>query len=134
NGVINPTPITQTNFAIGFPGAQPIISSNGADPNSAIMWALRVDNFGQKGPAELMAFKAEDMTQEIYSSNATSVRDQFGSSVKFIAPIVTNGHVYAGSNGVLSVFGLFPTPAAAPAAPSNLTGMALPGGTQVTLS
>ncbi len=134
NGVVNPTPITQTNFAIGFPGAQPSISSNGADPNSAILWALRVDNFGQSGPAELMAFKAEDLSQEIYSSKATDQRDQFGSSVKFIFPIVANGHVYAGSNGFLSVFGMFPTPAAAPAAPSNLTGTPLAGGTQIQLS
>src|SRR5262249_13728819 len=58
NGVVNPTPVSQTPFAIGFPGAQPSISSNGADPNSAVMWALRVDNFGQNGPEELMAFKA----------------------------------------------------------------------------
>jgi hypothetical protein len=134
NGVVNPTPVTQTTFAIGFPGAQPSISSNGADPNSAIMWALRVDNFGQRGLAELMAFKAEDLSQEIYSSNATSLRDQFGSSVKFTYPIVSNGHVYAGSNGFLSVFGLFPTPVAAPAAPSNLAGTALQGGTQIQLS
>src|SRR5207253_11419229 len=58
----------------------------------------------------------------------------FGSSVKFTFPIVSNGHVYAGSNGFLSVFGLFPAPAAAPAAPSNLTGAGLPGGTQIQLS
>jgi hypothetical protein len=134
SGVVNPTPITMTNFAIGFPGAQPSISSNGSDPNSAIMWALRVDNFGQKGPAELMAFKAEDLSQEIYSSNGTSLRDQFGSSVKFVYPIVSNGHVFAGSNGVLAVFGMFPMPAAAPAAPSNLTGTGLEGGTQIKLS
>src|SRR5262245_35112092 len=134
NGVVDPTPVTQTPFAIGFPGAQPSISSNGMDRNSAIMWALRVDNFGQRGPEALMAFKAEDMSTEIYGSFMTDQRDVFGSSVKFVYPIVTNGHVYAGSNGVLAVFGLFPTPAAAPAAPSNLTGTALPGGTQVTLS
>src|SRR5262249_33157076 len=97
-------------------------------------WALRVDNFGQKGPAELMAFKAEDLSQEIFSSTATGQRDQFGSSVKFTFPIETNGHVYAGSNGVLAVFGLFPTPAAAPAAPSNLTGTGLQGGTQIQVS
>jgi hypothetical protein len=134
NGVINPTPITQTTFAIGFPGAQPSISSNGANGTSAIMWALRVDNYGQKGPAELMAFKAEDLSTELYSSNATGMRDQFGSSVKFTYPIVSNGHVYAGSNGFLSVFGVFPTAAAAPAAPSNLTGTGLQGGTQIQLS
>jgi hypothetical protein len=134
NGVIDPTPVTQTNFAIGFPGAQPSISSSGSTGTSAIMWAMRVDNYGQKGPAELMAFNAEDLSQEIYSSNATGQRDQFGSSVKFTFPIVSNGHVYAGSNGFLSVFGLFPTPAAAPAAPSGLTGTAVQGGTQLQLS
>ena len=134
NGVVSSTPFTQTNFAIGFPGAQPSISANGADPNSAIMWALRVDNFGQKGPAELMAFRAEDLSQELYSSNGTSFRDQFGSSVKFTYPIVSNGHVYAGSNGFLAVFGLFPTPTAAPAAPSNLAATPLAGGTQVRLT
>jgi hypothetical protein len=133
-GVVDPNPVTQTNFAIDFPGAQPSISANGTDPNSAILWALRVDNYGQRGPAELMAFKAEDLTQEIYSSTATDLRDQFGSSVKFTFPVVSNGHVFAGSNGFLTVFGLFPTAAAAPAAPSNATGTAQPGGAQIQLS
>ena len=77
------------------------------------MWGLRVDNFGQNGPAALMAFRAEDLSTEIYGSTMTDRRDQFGGSVKFTAPIITNGHVYAGSNGVLAVFGLFPSPAAA---------------------
>src|SRR5262249_38803124 len=132
--VIDPNPVTTSNFAIGFPGAQPSISANGTDPNSAIMWALRVDNFGQNGPEELMAFKAEDFTQELYSSNTTGLRDQFGSSVKFVYPIVANGKVFAGSNGFLSVFGLFPTATAAPNAPSNLVGTAVEGGTQVHLT
>jgi hypothetical protein len=134
NGVVDPTPVTSANFAIGFPGAQPSISSNGTDPNSAIMWALRGDNFGQNGPEELMAFKAEDLTQEIYSSNTTGLRDQFGSSVKFVYPIETNGKVFAGSNGFLSVYGLFPAATAAPNAPSNLSGTAVQGGTQVQLT
>src|SRR5262249_36054224 len=134
NGVVDPNPVTQTPFAVGFPGAQPSISSNGMNPNSAIMWALRVDNFGQRGPEALMAFKAEDMSTEIYGSFAEGQRDQFGSSAKSVDPIVTKGHVYAGSNGVLAVFGLSPTPAAAPAAPSNLTGTGLQGGTQIQLS
>src|SRR5439155_17626530 len=47
---------------------------------------------------------------------------------------VSNGHVYAGSNGFLAVFGLFPTPTTTLAAPSNLTATPLTGGTQVTLT
>src|SRR5262249_45368942 len=133
NGVVNPTAVSQTPFAIGFPGAQPSISANGMDPNSAIAWALRVDNFGQAGPEELLAFKAADLSQQLYSSNGTSFRDRFGSSVKFVFPIVTNGRGFAASNGRLSVLGLLPTPAAAPAAPSNLAATAL-SDTQIQLS
>jgi hypothetical protein len=134
NGVVNPNPVSQTNFAIGFPGAQPSISANGTDGNTAIMWALRVDNFGQNGAEELMAFKAEDLSQQIYSSNGTGLRDRFGNSVKFVFPIVSNGKVFAGSNGFLSVFGLFPAVTAAPNAPSNLNGTAVQGGTQIQLT
>src|SRR5262249_55381755 len=126
NGVINPTPVTQTTFAIGFPGAQPSISANGT--GNAIAWALRVDNFGQNGPAELMAFNATNFQQQLYSSNKTDLaspitdlRDRFGGSVKFNYPIVTNGKVFAGSNGFLSVFGLLNDDGNPPnAAPSNL--------------
>ena len=134
NGVINPTPVSVTPFAVGFPGAQPTISSNGSDPNSAIMWALRSDNYGQNGPETLYAFNAENLSQLLYASDGTSLRDQFGSSVKFTDPIVSNGHVYAGSNGHLTIFGMFPTAAAVPAAPSNLQGTPVAGGTQIQLT
>jgi hypothetical protein len=134
NGVIDPNPVTKTNFSIGFPGAQVSISANGTDPNSAIMWASRVDNFGQNGPAELMAFKAENLSQQLYSSNGTGLRDHFGNSVKFVFPIVSNGKVFAGSNGFLSVFGLFPAVTSAPNSPSNLSGTAVQGGTQIQLT
>src|SRR5262249_12061953 len=49
-------------------------------------------------------------------------------------PVVTNGHVYAGSVNSLSVFGLFPVATAVPAAPMNLSGTGLPGGTQIQLT
>src|SRR5262249_26713846 len=113
NGVINATPVTTTDpLSFGFPGAQPSISANGT--SNAIAWALRVDNFGQNGPATLFAFNATNFQQQLYNSDATGLRDRFGGSVKFVFPIVSNGHVYAGSNGVLSVFGLFPAVTAAP--------------------
>jgi hypothetical protein len=139
-GMIDPTPVTQTNVTIGFPGAQPSISSNGT--GDAIAWALRVDNFGQSGPAELMAFNATNFQQQLFSSNKTDLtssitdqRDRFGASVKFIFPIVSNGKVFAGSNGFLSVFGLFDDDGNPPnAAPSDFAAQPLPGGKQVTLS
>jgi hypothetical protein len=134
NGVINATPVSTTQFAVGFPGAQPTISSNGTDGTSAIMWALRSDNYAQNGPEILYAFKAEDLSQLLYASDASSLRDQFGSSVKFTSPIVSNGHVFAGSNGHLAVYGFFQPAAAVPSAPSNLQGTPVAGGTQIQLT
>jgi hypothetical protein len=141
NGVIDPTPTTQTSFTIGFPGAQPSISANGT--SNAIVWAVRVDSFGQNGPAELMAFNASNFQQQFYSTNKTEdlrtpitdLRDRFGASVKFIFPIVSNGKVFAGSNGFLSVFGLFSDDGNPPNAAASINApLALPGGTQVTLT
>jgi hypothetical protein len=120
SGVVNPTPVNQTPFTIGFPGAQPSISSNGTNGSSAIMWALRTDNFGQQGPATLLAFNAENLGQQLWSSNDVIGRDTTGISVKFTMPIVTNGHVYAGTSGFLTGYGLLPAHAVVPAVPTSL--------------
>src|SRR5262249_7848756 len=143
DGVLATTPTTQSNTFFNFPGSQPSISANGT--SNAIAWALQVDAFGQKGPAVLHAYNATNLQQELYRSDRLnpslppdqqppSQRDQLTGAVKFTFPIVTNGHVYAGANGSLSVFGLFPAATAVPAARTNLSGMGLPGGTQIQLT
>jgi hypothetical protein len=124
NGVINATPVTMTAANFAFPGSQPIISSNGSSSSAtnAIMWAVRDDNFAQNGPETLYAYNAEDLSKLLYVSNDVTGRDTTGTSVKFVTPIVTNGHVYVPSNGFLTVYGLFP---------ANTTAPATPGGFQV---
>jgi hypothetical protein len=128
----------RSNQTFGFPGAQPVISANGANnPASAIAWELQVDNYGSQGPANLHAYalpagSTGNMT-ELYNSNQTGLRDQLSASVKFTSAVVTNGLVFAAegggaaagnpASGTFNVFGLFPTHAAAPAAPTNLSGM-----------
>src|SRR5262249_3988812 len=98
-----------------FPGSQPSISSNGSDPSSGIMWALRSDNYGSNGPEVLYAYNAENITTPLWVSTNVTGRDAIGgSSVKFTFPIVTNGHVYAGSAGSLAVYGLLPAHDTAP--------------------
>ncbi len=126
NGVIDPVPASKTAVSFGFPGSQPSISSNGTDGNTAIMWALRVDNYGSTGPETLYAYKAEDLgAAPLWISTDVTGRDAIGgSSVKFTFPIVTNGHVYAQSNGSLAVYGLLPVPVAAPTAPTVLAAAA----------
>jgi hypothetical protein len=134
DGVINPMPASQATFNIGFPGSQPSISSNGQTGASAIMWAIRGDNYGSNGPETLLAFNAEDLSQQLWSSADLPSRDAIGgTSVKFTFPIESNGHVYAASNGSLAVYGLLGVATIAPAAPTNLTTAPM-GGTQIQLN
>jgi hypothetical protein len=138
NGVINPTPV-RTPFTFAFPGSQPSISSNGMDGSTALMWALRSDNYGSNGPETLYAFNGESLGQPLWVSSDVTGRDAIGgTSVKFVFPIVTNGHVYAGSNGTLAVYGLLPSHDTAPGIPANFQVSQLPpdqgGDTKLQLS
>jgi hypothetical protein len=139
NGVITPaSPVFDSNQNFLFPGAQPIISANGAqNGSSAIDWELDVGNYGSQGLATLHAYVADPATgnvlTELYNSNQTGARDQFGGSVKFTSATETNAMVFVGSEFNFSVFGLFPTHTAVPGVPTNLSGMGT-SPTAITLS
>ena len=61
---------------------------------------------GSGGPAVLYAYNASDLSAgPLYNSNQNSSRDNPGGAIKFAVPIVTNGKVYVGAEGQLSVFG-----------------------------
>jgi hypothetical protein len=131
NGVLSFDPAataTSGTQVFGYPGGQPIITSNGT--NSPIVWDLQVDG----ATTILHAYNALNLRQELYTSSQSGLRDQAGGSVKFTAPTVTNGLVLVGSSNSFSVYGLFPTHTAAPAPVTNLSGMGLPGGSQIQLT
>jgi chitodextrinase len=130
NGVLS-GPTTQSTTTIQFPGAQPILSSNGRA--NAIAWAVQVDHYASSGPATLYAYDAVNLSHLLYSSGQTGVRDQLDGAVKFVAPTVTNGHVYVGTQSSLAVFGLFPVATAAPAAVTGLSAAPL-STTQIRLT
>jgi hypothetical protein len=121
-------PITKTTESFGFPGGQPILSSNGTA--NAIMWDLRVDTSPN---AVLHAYNANNLGQELYNSGQTSLRDLPGGGVKFTNPTVTNGRVLVGNANSFSVYGLFATHTAVPATPMNLTGTGI-SDTQIRLT
>jgi hypothetical protein len=128
-------PITKTVEVFGYPGGQPIVSSNGT--SNPIIWDLRVDT----NPGVLHAYNATNLSQEFYNSNQTSLRDRPpGPGVKFTVPTVTNGRVLvgAGSTGAVNtntftVYGLFAPHTTAPAAPTNLMATGI-SDTQVRLT
>jgi uncharacterized protein (TIGR03437 family) len=52
------------------------------------------------------AYDASSLATELFNSNQKSARDALGGYVKFTAPTVTNGKVYAGTPNALVVYGL----------------------------
>jgi hypothetical protein len=104
NGEISVSPTSESGETNGFPGATPVISSNGAA--DGIVWAVESDAYGSSGPAILRAYDATNVSRLLYGSNLTSSRDTLGPAVKFVVPVVTNGKVYVGTQKEVDVFGL----------------------------
>jgi len=111
NGVLSTAPTSTSTNVIGFPGATPVVSSNGT--SNGIVWAIDNSNNGTDGSslgaAVLHAYDATNVSHELYNSTqASSNRDQAGSAVKFTVPVVINGKVYIGSSGEVDVYGPLP--------------------------
>lgn len=99
NAKLVSTPVSRSTTTFAYPGTTPVISSNGTE--NGIVWAI-----GQSSPAVLYAYNAEDLSQELYNSNQSGTRDQFGSVDNFISPLVANGRVYVPMQTGVAVFGL----------------------------
>ena len=116
NGTLSTAPTDQGSDVFGFPGAVPTISANGT--SNGILWALESHAYsdtGPGGPAVLYAYNAGDLAAgSIYNSNQNSIRDNPGGAIKFAVPIVTNGKVYVGAEGQLSIYGELASGLAAP--------------------
>jgi ribonuclease HI len=113
NGVLATRSSVQSSATSGFPGASPVISSNGTQ--NGILWALRTDQYNSNGSAVLYAFNATNPAQEYYDSGQNSDRDDAGQAVKFQVPVVTNGKVYVGGGTQVDVYGLLNQQHQAPA-------------------
>jgi hypothetical protein len=110
NASLSTAPAQSGNDVFNFPGATPVISSNGA--TNGILWALDTSNngtpngSGSDGAAVLYAYDAVTLSK-LFSS-PTRGAGAAGDAVKFAVPTVVNGKVYVGTQTELSVFGLLP--------------------------
>ncbi|HWC60458.1 MAG TPA: hypothetical protein VHC44_12250, partial [Verrucomicrobiae bacterium] len=103
NGIMIPDlPNSVGTRTYGFPGTTPSISANGNQ--DGIVWTIQ-----NAQPAVLVAYDANDLSTELYTSSLSGPRDQLTGGVKFVVPTVANGKVYAGSQNALTVFGLLDT-------------------------
>ncbi len=128
NGALSAAPVASGSAVYGFPGATPAVSSYGNSANG-IVWETQFSS----STAVLRAYNAVpngSSLTELYNSGSA-----LGAGVKFTVPTVADGHVYVGSSGALTVFGLLSNPTTAPAAPTNLTATTSPAlGIQVQLN
>jgi hypothetical protein len=101
NAKLSASATGHTNNSFGYPGATPGVSANGT--NDAILWAAE-----NGSTAVLHAYDATNLSNELYNSNQSGSRDQFGAGNKFITPTIINGKVYVGTTNGVGVFGLLP--------------------------
>ena len=89
-------------------GASPVISWDGNNATSGIVWAVDTSGYFAvpPQPAILRAYKAADLTKLYASPGSSSDPLSAGAAVKFAVPTVANGKVYIGTQNELSVFGL----------------------------
>lgn len=99
-----PNPTSVSNESSGFPGATPVVSSNGT--SNGIVWDITDDAYNSNGQSVLYAHDATNVATLLYSSATNGTRDNPGIATKFVVPVVTNGKVYVGTANFLSIYGL----------------------------
>jgi hypothetical protein len=110
NGDLSKAPTAKASVVSAFPGASPVISSNGT--TNGILWAVRSDGYRTNAPAILYAYNPLNVgAGPYYTSTDNSARDSAGRAVKFVVPMITNGKVYVGAQKEVDVYGLLPPPA-----------------------
>lgn len=102
---------TPSAVSAGRPGMTggPSVSANGSDLGSGIVWAVTTQSTksGEQARGTLRAFRASDVSQELYNSDMNRARDALGDFTKFAPPVVANGKVYvATQTKAVSVYGL----------------------------
>jgi hypothetical protein len=115
NGLLPSSPSSQTMKVFGYPGASATVSANGT--SNVIVWVLDNSKFvggdlgghvNTSGPAVLHAYRADDLSVELYNSSQAGTRDTAATAVKFTIPTLANGHVYVGGAKQLTVYGVAP--------------------------
>lgn len=132
NGVLATRATAQSSTTSGFPGASPVVTSNGTQ--NGIVWAIASDAYSSNGSSVLYAFNALNVGSELYGSNQNASRDDAGPAIKFTVPVVTNGKVYVGAGYQVDVYGLLNAQQQAPAPVISPQGGQYNSAQQVTLT
>jgi len=102
------SPVAQGSVQQGRPGGTSL-SANGTNAGSAIVWGIE----GQDNGGTIHAYNAANVSNELWNSQMDASRDSMGAYVKFCAPTIVNGKVYAPTGAgqdQLVVYGLIGAP------------------------
>lgn len=114
--------VATSSFKFGYTSGSPVVTSNGTDPSSAVVWAVGVTKSTGAG-GTLYAFSAVPPGKCTSGTPCTLTplwSAPIGTASKFTTPATDSGHVYLGTrDGHVFGFGIT-TPAAA-----SLTGVKL---------
>jgi len=83
----------QSSSSFGYPGASPVITSNGQDFSSAVVWVLETTGFGV-GYDSLAAYAANPGTGSTLTRLWVSPSGSGPGVTKFMVPTIANGKVY----------------------------------------
>ena len=97
-GMLTATPVSKGAFSYNYPGADPVVSSNGN--SNGIVWTIGFDAV-TKVPT-LRANDATNVSKELWVSPSLT------SAVRWVPPTVVNGHVYVGASNKIIAFGMKP--------------------------
>jgi hypothetical protein len=103
-GLLSSSPTSQS----ADTSAGAIVSSNGADGTTGILWSIDLTNMA------LRAYDATNLGHELYDSTKNAIRDSLDSAVKFSVPTEANGEVFVGTKTSLNIYGLLPTTSPTP--------------------
>jgi hypothetical protein len=89
-GKMSASPTSRTSTSFAFPGAQPVVSSNGS--SNGVVWVVSRANV-------LHAYDANNLANHLYAGPTMPF-------TKWAVPTVINGMVYVGTAGKLYAYGL----------------------------
>jgi hypothetical protein len=98
DGRLDPSPVAQAPEVFQYPGAIPVVSSNGSAAGTAVVWT--VDAGG--GVATLRAYDAADISHELWHG---PLDDNSGLN-HFDVPTIAGGRVFVGGQDHLEIYGL----------------------------
>ena len=101
DGTLVPTPVAHAPLAFAYPGAIPVVTSDGSTPGTGIVWTV-----DQTHGATLRAFAADDVAHELWDSGRNAARDALdpGEFDHFTLPTTADGMVIVGDQGHLEVY------------------------------